>query len=628
LNRIFNPILLLCLAASPAPLNAGDAAGLWAREIQPLFDVQCVKCHGLIEKKSGLQLDSPVAVLRGGDEGRVVLPGRPEESRLYLYLAPDSDPHMPPKRQLSDGERESVRAWISALGAESTEPGPSVASSAAFDSVTEAIDGLLAMSWNRQGLRPAGTVDDRTWCRRVYLDLAGRIPTAGELDEFLCADDAIQREELVDRLLGSDEFAVRMRELWDVFLMGRPRRESHETRRRESGWWSFLENAFRSNRPWNETVRDFLAARPVSPDAAGASWFVYERRNNYQAIAEAVAPVVYGARIDCAQCHDHPLAREIQQAHYWGLVAAYNRSKNVQGSTDVAEAATGGSVNFTNLRKESQPARITLLTGLTIDEPPSIGDGKEEDRDDLYLDPTASPRVPRFSRRERFAEAVTKDNRLLARGWVNRIWAVLIGRGIVHPVDEMVARNTPSHPELLDWLADDFLDHRHDIHRLVRGIVLSRVYALQLAAAPPGSFAAAVERPLTAEQIARSWRVAMGLPPEDDVLRRAVIAAVPDVMPREYQSSTHQAQFLAASPLLWELVGSTAPGTTPARLQVLKDAHSIVREAFLCIHGRLPDAEEAAWSVAFVEQHCNTRSRAVSDLLWALMTSAEFLTMP
>ena len=70
-------------------------------------------------------------------------------------------------------------------------------------------------------------------------------------------------------------------------------------------------------------MRDLLTARPATPALQGAAWFLYERRNDHQAIAEAVAPVVYGTKIDCAQCHDHPLAREILQGHYWGLVAAY-----------------------------------------------------------------------------------------------------------------------------------------------------------------------------------------------------------------------------------------------------------------------------------------------------------------
>jgi len=117
--------------------------------------------------------------------------------------------------------------------------------------------------------------------------------------------------------------------------------------------------------------------------------------------------------------------------------------------------------------------------------------------------------------------------------FVNRMWAALLGRGLVHPIDEMTTRNVPSHPELLEWLARDFEAHQYDVRRLVRGIVLSRVYALGVAidrSPAPETFAQALERPLTAEQITRSWRVAAGLDPNDDRLRRAVTVALPDVL--------------------------------------------------------------------------------------------------
>jgi hypothetical protein len=491
--------------------------------------------------------------------------------------------------------------------------------------VTQAIDTFIVESWKQNRVKPAAPADDRTWCRRVYLDIAGRIPTGAELDEFLGARSKTKRSALVDRLLQSDDYAVRMRELWDVFLMGRPKRENQEERRKQNGWWSFLESSFRTNRPWNETVRDFLIARPDKPENKGASWFLYERRNEHQAIAEAVAPVVYGTKIDCAQCHDHPLAREIKQAHYWGLVAAFNRSKNVEGGNAVAESAVGGFVNFTNLKKESQPAVIALLTGRTIEEVRPGGDEKEKDSDDNYVDPKAKARVPKFSRREALADAVTRDNPLLARAFVNRMWSVLLGRGIVHPADEINARNAPSHPELLEWLSQDFAAHQCDIRRLVRGIVLSRVYALSRSNAAPERFAGAIERPLSAEQIARSWRIAAGLTAEDNALRRGVIAAMPDVLPKEYNATFQQAQFLSCSPALTEIL---KPEGTVARLTAIPQSSTRVQQAFLAVYGRVPDSEETRQTETFLDARLDKPAEAVRDLLWALMTSAEFLTMP
>ena len=324
-------VLPLLISLAAAHLAHGtDAAALWSSKVQPLFDVNCVKCHGVLDQKSGLELDTPQAALKGNEDGPVIVPGKPEESALYQNLAGKADPHMPPKKQLTDAERDTVREWIAALTAAPAPAKPREPRH--FDSVTQAIDTLIAEGWQERGVQPAPAVDDRTWCRRVYLDLAGRIPTRAEVEAFLSAPADSKRAALVDHLLDSGEYPVRMRELWDYFLMGRGKKENVEGRRSQSGWWTFLETAFRTNRPWNETVHAIFVGRADKPENKGAPWFLYERRNDFQQIAEAVAPVVYGTKIDCAQCHDHPLAREIKQAHYWGLVSAFNRGKNVEGA--------------------------------------------------------------------------------------------------------------------------------------------------------------------------------------------------------------------------------------------------------------------------------------------------------
>ena len=604
-----------------------DPALLWSTKIQPLFDVQCTKCHGPLEQKGGLELDTPEAVLKGNDDGAVLVPGKPEESKIYLHLAADADPHMPPKKQLSDAERASVREWIAAMTVVPTDVAPIPPPRREFPSVTQAIDTLIAEGWAHRGVTPAPPVDERTWCRRIYLDLVGRIPTRQEMEEFVAMPPDLKRESLVDRLLKSEEYPVRMRELWDVFLMGRTKRDGHEDRRKQNGWWMFLENAFRKNRPWNETVRDLLTGRPDDPENLGASWFLYERKDEHQNIAEAVAPIVYGTKIDCAQCHDHPLAREIKQAHYWGLVAAFNRGKNVDGTKSVSESAVGGFINFTNLKKESQPALVTLLTGKTLPETWPAGDGKEQDADDKYVDATAKVRVPKYSRRAAFAVSATQDNPLLARAFVNRMWAALLGRGIIHPADEMNARNAPSHPELLDWLAQDFAAQHYDVRRVIKGIVLSRAYALSASASAPETFAGALERPLMAEQIANSWRVAAGVEPNDEALRRAVVAAMPDVLPREYNATFQQAQFFSNSPALGAIL-QPQPGNTVTRLADIPDITTRVREAFLTVHGRMPDAEESAQTAAYLNVRQPQIVESTRDLLWAMMTSAEFFSMP
>ena len=313
---MFPRLVLFTALWSLAPLVRADEAGdLWRGGVQALLDQHCVKCHGPLEQNAGLELDTPEAVLKGDEAGPVIIPGKPDESPLLAALLAGADPHMPPKKQLGAEDIAKLQKWVTALG--KAPPVEKPRAESAFASPTQAIDHFVAEGWRARGVSPSAQCDDRTFVRRIFLDLAGRIPTRAEADAFLSAGDGGKREALVDRLLASDEFARTFREIWDALLMGRNvgRREQ---RRRESGWYDFLENAFKANRPWDEVVHAMILARPEKPEDKGAHWFLFERRNEHQRIAEATAPLVYGTRLDCAQCHDHPLAREIKQGHYWG----------------------------------------------------------------------------------------------------------------------------------------------------------------------------------------------------------------------------------------------------------------------------------------------------------------------
>ena len=616
--------LLLVLGAAASAAAPADASAPVQARAQAVLDQHCVKCHGPLEEKAGLLLDTPEAVLAGGENGAVVIPGQPDQSPLIRVLSPDADPHMPPKKQLADTEIADLRAWVTRLGAP-PDPAPGAADA---EPPPQSINEFLEAGWRRRGLTPAPPADDRTYLRRVSLDLVGRIPTAAETEAFLYDADPAKRTALVDRLLASDEAARHFREVWDALLMGR-RDGRREARRRDHGWFAFLENAFKTGRPWNEVVAAMITARPATPDDRGAVWFLFERRNEHQQVAEALAPVIYGTRIDCAQCHDHPLAREIKQGHYWGLVAAFNRSKNTEGGTPaVDESAVGGFINFTNLKKESQPAVLAMLTGVTIDEARPEPGAKEEDAPDRYLEPAAGVKIPRFSRRAALARAATENNPLLARSFVNHTWALLMGRGLVHPVDEMNSKNPPSDPALLDWLARDFANHGHDVRRVIRQIVLSRGYQLAPwtgpdAAPPADAFAAAAERPLTGEAIARSARLAAGHPPDDDALRQAMSSRFPDVLPRVVRATTQQAMFLANDEAF---TGLFAPGPAAESLANLPSPEARVRGAFRQALLRDPGASELAEAVAFLQARPDAPATAIGQLLWALVSGPEFLT--
>ena len=213
-----------------------------------------------------------------------------------------------------------------------------------FRQVTERINPHL-----RQGYENADTgcnvCDDRVFVRRLYLDLAGRIPRQSEVDLFMedCSESDGGRARLIKRLLGSEEHVTHWADMFDTLLMGRAA-DSKYTQRRDSRWRAFLENSIRANQPWNEFIEDILLARPADDKKRGGNWFLFERNDDHQKIAEAVAPAIFGIRIECAQCHDHMLVDEIKQAHYWGLVAFFNRGKNVngKGGPQIQEAQSVG----------------------------------------------------------------------------------------------------------------------------------------------------------------------------------------------------------------------------------------------------------------------------------------------
>lgn len=623
--------LLITLSSVTPLLHAEETRASLPTDVQTVLDQHCVKCHGPLEQKYGLELDTLEGALKGSEDGPVIKPGKPDESLLITVLAPKTDPHMPPKKQLAEADIAKLRAWVASL----SERPASVVPRPVFDLASipaepaAAIDYFLNARWRERDITPAPLCDDRTFVRRLYLDLAGRIPTREEVDSFLADTTTQKRETLVDRLLGSEEYARTFRETWDVLLMGRATGR-RDQRRRESGWTAFLERAFQENRPWNEVVRAIITARPELPEDKGAHWFVYERRNDHQRIAEAIAPVIYGTRVDCAQCHDHALAREIKQGHYWGLVAAFNRSKNVEkGPQVVAESAVGGFMNFTNLHKESQPAVIALLNGKVIEEARPPEGTKDEDKPDAYVNPAAPVKVPKFSRRAALAEAATQDNPLLARSFVNHTWAILMGRGIVHPVDEMNSKSPASHPELLEWLAMDFAKNHYDMRRLVRAVVLSRAYQSALWSGenppPPETFGAALERPLLAEAIARSARIASGRSAEDEELRKAFAEAFPEVLPRVTRATVQQAMFLANNERVSDLF-KAEPNTAAERIGSLATPEDRVREAFRVALIREPDAEELRKGVEFLQANAGNPAEAAGQLLWALVTGPEFLT--
>jgi len=639
---------------------AEDPETYWTNHVEPLLDKQCFKCHAGVRQQGGLDIRSLDTILRGGGSGPEIVPGKPAESRIINYISPKADDHMPPdpKKQLTPEEIGILKTWIAMLPVPKSKlaTGKSTDNTWVADYLADyrrslpkrdvfpasapastAIDWFLQSDWKRSKVEPAHLSSDLVFARRIYLDLAGRIPSLDELRQFVADKSSDKRTRLIDTLIASDDYPKHMREVFDTVLMGRPA-PNNARARVDRGWNTYLETSFRANRPWNEMVHDMLVARPAEGPTHGADWFLGEKNNSYQAMAEAVAPVAFGVQIKCAQCHNHPLAWEIEQRHYWGLVAVFNRSKNVDTETGpgVAESAVGGFISFANLKKETQPAGLVFLNGKSVAEKVPGANDKEVDSPDLYVVPPAatgkrahSPAIPKFSRREAFANAVTHDNPQLARAFVNRLWADLMGRGIVAVVDQIDSRHHASHPELLEWLGHDFEQSGYDVKRMVRLIVSSRAYQLDskpVGKTPPSpdDFARSLDKPLSAEQLLHSLWIATGTrvePPKATEMEQTFCAKFPDIMAENYNPSLQQALFLTNSPMLDDLLKPT-PGSTVTKLMALKTNEARVRDAFSAVLGRAPDTSELQQCQSMLA--AQSPEKGARNLLWALLTCAEF----
>ena len=499
--------------------------------------------------------------------------------------------------------------------------------------LTGTIDQMLSDSWTAAGVTPAETCSDSVFVRRSYLDLVGRIPTVQEAETFLQDGRSDKRAQLIQVLTTSEDYAQHFADMFDALLMGRTSQRNYDERSKHQ-WRSYLERVFRENQSWNDVVAEILLARPASNDDRGAVWFLFERKEKHQEIAEAVAPAFFGIRIDCAQCHDHMSAHEIEQAHYWGLVAFFNRSKNVhtKNGPRISEDAIGGFSEFANLEGDSSPNLLTFFKSVTIAEERPDKDAKPEDKDDLYVPAglDGDPRVPRFSRREKFVDEIVSDHPLIARAFVNRIWAMLMGRGIVHPFDEMDSVHPPSHPELLDLLAEDFRKSDYNIRRLVQTIASTKAYQLGSVKPQgiddPATFAWYLERPLTAEQIGRSMQLGVrGNFDNNSQSVQQVRQSIRDVMPKENVATVKDALFLTNNAAVNNFINeSNDKNHLTLRTLNLGSPQQQAELLFQTIFGRQPDSEEVEAVASYLMQNQASQMDRIKQVIWSLITSAEF----
>lgn len=383
----------------------------------------------------------------------------------------------------------------------------------AEDSLPAVIDREVKAGWQKEGLTPASRSTDSTFLRRVYLDLAGTVPTYDETVAFLADTDTKKRENLIDKLLADPRFATNQAIVWDQVFFGRQPANYDSVNKRQT-FRDWLAKQFAENVAYDRWVRDLLLA-----EQPGTEFFFVQFRSQPEEAAVAVSRIFLGTQLQCARCHDHPYDKWTQKDFY-GLAGFFVRlvvqesgSGNVRvfsiGEKNSGDVLFSGNAKEQAPGKKGDPVKPRFLGGAELDEPAVPKDFKEPTPGKEKLPP------PKFSRKAKLAEWLgSQQNPYLGRAVVNRVWAQFMGRGIVHPVDDLKTENTPSHPELFKALTAGFADHKFDLKWLIREIVMSDSYQLSMNGptreALPKWYEQARVRPLSAEEIVSAMRVVTG----------------------------------------------------------------------------------------------------------------------
>jgi hypothetical protein len=515
--------------------------------------------------------------------------------------------------------------------------GPLARADEAGQPIEQVVDHYVDARLQQEGIKPAAQADDANLLRRLTLDLVGRIPTVTETRAYVASPDPNKRVQLVDRLLAAPGFVRHQVNELDVLLMAGNRGSLRE----------YLTRTIGENRPWDEIFRD-LVLTGESDKTKGAGEFLKARVTDLDKLTNDVSTTFFGVNISCARCHDHPRVPDWKQDHFFGMKSFFNRTFDNGGFLAEREY---GVVKFKTTAGQDKQARLMFLTGKVIDdpspgEPSNEEQKKEKERLDNFKKNKTPPPPPKFSTRAALVDLALQPGQrdFFARSIVNRVWYRLFGQGLVMPLDQMHSENPPSHPELLQWLADDLVEHHYDLRHLVRGLVLSKAYSRSSRCdgdSPPKAslFAVARVRPLTPMQLASALRLAtidpLSLPADlkpDEFEKRlesleAGTRGFADLFeqPREdFQISVGEALLFSNGERIEKELLTDGGDRLVGRLKQLNDPQERVDLAVRAVLSRPPTPEETKLLGEYLQKRSDRPAEACRQLVWALLASAEF----
>lgn len=637
------------------------------KDVRPVLERHCVECHSSDERKAEFEVSSVETLLTKGRRfGPGVVPFRPDESAVVQRIKGDIAPQMPKDgKPLTEDELHVIRQWIAAGAKDDSPDVPEAlntpAIKPAYEVVTDElarivldpkrfeavedkpallkqwrdsriaklppppappaenadlpnpIDRFVIRGWGKMyppPARPTSLCDDSTFLRRAYLDVVGVIPTMEQAERFLANTSPDKREKLIDDLLSRNaEYAAHWTPFWeDALLSGL----STGGLRGRVSYRDWVFKSFSENKPYDLFVLELFNLSKKNPaqrkkDEPPRDYILTKNHEETLVSVSNASQVLLGTSMKCASCHNHFDNKEWPQKRFLSFAGLF-----VERDLEVirCEKKSG----------RYAPAEFPFeIPGL----PTTTSVGREQ----LMAISIIDPLNPRF-----------------AKAIVNRLWKRYVGLGLIEPVDDFREDVPPANPELLDWLAQDFIRHGYDLKHTVRTILTSRTYQQKYDPALEDHYdvnkptlarlyRSPTLRRTTAEQFFDSARVAVNQ--NLDPKKRLFLDATSTALSRSLGRPAARTEVTTVRPddvavvqelelmngrEIHQLVYS---GKLLKDLAAEKDPDQIVRKLYLAVLSREPLASEKQIASEFLGSGTVT-AETVGDLAWSLITGPEF----